>query len=197
MSFQKLNTSINLSRQTLIIQLFRFWQLLRGFCISRIIAKHYICILYSKFYKKSRQTVNDNLPLHKNFFTFLPTLCTFYKSRTHTRCTYIHFLCSAVCLNFYRLYVRTPLLVCSSMRMAHSDTKVSAFSTNCTFCHDYTSLFIGHFVTTLDIVSKCGNKCKNFSLNLKMQNERQLILHLSYCFTRFSICPTIFPSAIS
>ena len=52
----------------------------------------------------------------------------------------MHLLYSTVNVYTYGLYVRLPHLIASSMGVAHCVTEMNTLFTNCTLCHDSTSL---------------------------------------------------------
>lgn len=77
------------------------------------------------------------LPVRSSRSSFL---CSFNFAAPQTRSTHVQSFGSSVYLAFHTFYVGFPDSVCLSMRMAHIMSKKNAFSTNCTFCHDRTSL---------------------------------------------------------
>ena len=67
-------------------------------------------------------------------------LSSFHKTGFQTGSANIHFPCGFSNLNPYGLDVGLPHPIWSSMRVAHIVSKMSAFSANCTFRHNHTSL---------------------------------------------------------
>jgi hypothetical protein len=83
---------------------------------------------------------------------------------TQALCADIHPLCTAVDLNGHLLYIRVPDSIGSSMRMADVVAEMSAFSTDFTLGHDYTSSRFKIWYTTLIILSEEPVHCKQICI---------------------------------
>ena len=100
-----------------------------------------------------KKTAARQFPLTTRQSSFCKTfwiLCTLYFTGSQAGSTYVHFLRYTVYLDLYRFYVRFPHFVGSSMWMTYVVSEMSAFFTNCTLCHDCTSLT---YVLKPDIVN--------------------------------------------
>lgn len=99
------------------------------------------------------------------------SLSTFHSAGFQARSTNVHLFRCSVYLNSYRFDVGFPHFVCSSMRMAHIVSEMSAFFTNCTLCHDRTSLT---YVLKPDMVIQAHNidYSNRFGLFLQVKNEK-------------------------
>ena len=125
-----------------------FWDEKEGWCLPIFIS-----------------TASAPLPKH------LKKLSTLNFSGSQTGSTYVHFLRYAVYFNFYWFYVRFPHFVGSSMWMTYVVSEMSTFFTNCTLCHDRTSLT---YVLKPDMVIQAHNidYSNRFGLFLQVKNEK-------------------------
>src|SRR5699024_1628977 len=92
--------------------------------------------------KRTMRGKQFHLPfLHGSFdLPHFFSLSTFHSAGFQARSTNVHLFRCSVYLNSYRFDVGFPHFVCSSMRMAHIVSEMSAFFTNCTLCHDRSHL---------------------------------------------------------